>query len=195
MTTTMTIDEIIRLRRTTKPVAMNGKKIPDGVVRELLELADWAPTHAFTEPWYFAVYAGDGVQQFGKDHAEMYRANTPPERFATATYEKLETMGKLASHAIILCMKRGDNPKIPEIEELVAASCAAQNILLGAAARELAVYWGSGGMTFHPAMKEYLGLGEADKVLGYLYLGYADNAVLAPGRRLRPLSEKIRWVD
>ncbi len=194
MTTTMTIDDIIRLRRTTKPAVMNGKQIPDAVVRELLELADWAPTHAFTEPWYFVVYAGEGVQQFGKDHAELYRLNTPAERFATATYEKLETMGKTASHVILLCMKRGDNPKIPEIEELVSASCAAQNILLGAAARELAVYWGSGGMTFHPAMKEYLGLNEADKVLGYLYLGYADT-VLAPGRRLKPLSEKVRWVQ
>lgn len=194
MTTTTGIDDIIRLRRTIKPVFMNGQRIPDGVIRELLELGDWAPTHAHTEPWYFVVYAGDGVRQFCRDHAELYRLNTPADRYTTAAYEKLETMGKTVSHVIALCMKRGDNPKIPEQEELVATACAAQNILLGAAARRLAVYWGTGGMNYHPAMKEYLGLEEADKVLGFLYLGYAEGA-LAPGQRIKPLAQKVRWVE
>lgn len=188
------IDDIIRLRRTVKPVFMNGGRIPDALVRELLELADWAPTHAHTEPWYFVVFAGDAVRRFDQDHAEMYKAHTPADKFLTATYEKLEKMGKTASHLIVLCMKRGNNPNIPEQEELVATGCAAENLLLAAAARGLAVYWGTGGRTYHPAMKEYLGLGEADKVLGLLYLGYADNAQ-GPGQRIVPLEQKVRWVQ
>jgi nitroreductase len=190
----MTIESVIRSRRTTKPQSMNGQRIPDAQVQELLELADWAPTHAYTEPWYFVVYGPESIRRFCKDHAELYKSNTPPEKFATAPYEKLETMGDQASHVIALCMKRGDNSKIPEQEELEAVACAVQNILLGATARGLATYWGSGGMTYHPAMKAYLGLGEADKVLGFLYLGYAENAQ-GPGRRLRPLEEKVRWVQ
>jgi nitroreductase len=190
----MELDDIIRQRRTVKPVLMNGKKIPDGVIRELLALADWAPTHAHTEPWYFVVYAGDGVRLFCRDHAELYRLNTPPDRFTTAAYEKLDAMGKSASHVIALCMKRGDNPKIPEQEELAATACAAQNILLAAAARGLAVYWGTGGMTYHPSMQEYLGLAESDKIIGFLYLGYADGA-RGPGQRIKPMAEKVRWVD
>ena len=35
---------------------------------------------------------------------------------------------------------------------------------------------------------------EADKVLGLLYLGYADNAQ-APGQRIKPLEQKVRWVQ
>jgi len=193
MTTTTAIDQVIHLRRTVKPVFMNGDRIPDAVIGELLELANWAPTHAHTEPWYFVVYAGNAVQQFCHDHAEHYRLHTPADRFTTAAYEKLDTMGKTASHVIALCMRRGDNPKIPEQEELIASACAGQNILLAAAARRLAVYWGTGGMTYHPAMKEYLGLQEADKVLGFLYLGYADGA-LAPGKRIVPMDKKVRWV-
>lgn len=192
--TTSAVDHIIRYRRTIKPVFMNGRKIPDEVIRELLELADWAPTHANTEPWYFVVYAGDGVRKFCKDHAGLYKQNTPADRFTTAAHDKLENMGNTASHVIALCMKRGNNPKITEQEEYASVSCAAQNILLAAAARGIAVYWGSGGMTYTQAMKDYLGLGEADQVLGFLYLGYADT-VLAPGRRIGPLAEKIRWVE
>jgi nitroreductase len=187
------VDRIIRLRRTVKPVFMNGQKIPDEVIRELLGLADWAPTHAYTEPWYFVVHAGDGVQKFCKDHAELYKQFTPPDRFTTAAYEKLENMGKTASHVIALCMKRGDNPKITEQEEYAAVACAVQNMLLGAAARALAAYWGSGGMTYTGAMRDYLGLGEKDHVLGFLYLGYGEGALM-PGRRIRPMEEKVKWV-
>ncbi|TDW99571.1 nitroreductase family protein [Dinghuibacter silviterrae] len=194
MTKTTSIEEIIRGRRTVKPASMNGQKIPDTVVRELLELGDWAPTHAHTEPWYFVVFAGDGVREFCRDHAELYRLNTPADRFTTAAYEKLEAMGKTTSHVIALCMKRGDNTKIPEQEEMASTACAGQNILLGAAARGLAGYWGTGGMTYHPSMKEYLGLEEADKLLGFLYLGYAEGA-LAPGQRIKPLAQKVRWVE
>jgi nitroreductase len=188
------VDRIIRLRRTVKPVFMNGEQIPDEVIGELLELADWAPTHAYTEPWYFVVHAGGGVQKFCKDHAELYKQYTPGARFTTAAYEKLENMGKTASHVIALCMKRGDNPKITEQEEYAAVACAVQNMLLGAAARNLAAYWGSGGMTYTGAMRDYLGLGEEDHVLGFLYLGYGEGTLM-PGRRIRPMEEKVRWVS
>jgi len=187
------VERIIRWRRTVKPIFMNGEKIPDAVIEELLGLADWAPTHAYTEPWYFVVYAGAGVQQFCRGHAELYRQNTAPEKFTKATFEKLENMGKTASHVIALCMKRGDNPKITEQEEYAATACAVQNMLLGAAAHNLAAYWGSGGMTYTPAMKAYLGLREVDQVLGFLYLGHGEGA-LGPGRRIKPMEEKVRWV-
>jgi nitroreductase len=186
------IETIIKQRRTVKPTSMNGKKIPDTQVQELLELADWAPTHGYTEPWYFVVYSGDQVQQFCTDHAEMYKAFTPKESFITGNYEKLRTQGNLASHVIAICMKRGSNPKIPEIEEIAAVSCAVQNMWLGATAMGIAAYWGSGGMTYTPAMHTYLSLGDDDLVLGFFYLGYTDEPA-ATGRRIKPLSEKVLW--
>ena len=49
------IASVIKNRRTIKPAMMNGHKIPNGEIAALLELADWAPTHGFTEPWRFVV--------------------------------------------------------------------------------------------------------------------------------------------
>ncbi|MEZ5022407.1 MAG: nitroreductase family protein [Chitinophagales bacterium] len=34
---------------------MNGKTISDKDFMEVLELANWAPTHGFTEPWRFVL--------------------------------------------------------------------------------------------------------------------------------------------
>ena len=187
------LTQIITNRRTVKPTSMNGKKIPDDVIKQLLSLADWAPTHGYTEPWYFVVYSGDAVKQFCTDHAELYKNNTPEAQYIPGNYDKLQHQGDLASHVIAICMKRGDNPKIPEIEEIAAVSCAVQNMWLGATALQLAAYWGSGGMTYMPAMQQYLGLRDQDKVLGFFYLGYADGD--APeGRRIKPLTEKVKWM-
>jgi nitroreductase len=169
---------------------MNGKKIPDYQVGSLLELADWAPTHGFTEPWRFVVYAT--ASDFSHQHAELYKCSTTPEGFDHAVYNKLYDQGDKASHVILAVMKRGNLPKIPVIEEVEAVSCAVQNILLGATALGIASFWSTGGMALRPPMKEFLKLSEDDHVIGVLYLGYADNN--PQGSRSIPLDEKITWV-
>lgn len=188
--TTSTLFSLIKNRRTTKPPMMNGKKIPDTQIKQLLELADWAPTHANTEPWYFIVYADP--KTFCSEHAELYRDSTSAEDFMQFNYEKLLHMGDKASHVIIAVMKRGRLSKIPVLEEIAATACAVQNILLGATALGIASYWGTGGMALKPEMKTYLALGEEDMVMGILYLGYSDN--VPSGERIVPLNEKIKWI-
>jgi len=185
-----TVSAIIKNRRTIKPFMMNGGKIPNEQINSLLELADWAPTHGLTEPWRFLVYADPTV--FCLQHAELYKSNTRPDDFNESVYNNLKQQGDKASHVIIAMMKRGNLAKIPAFEELAAASCAVENLLLGATALNIASYWGTGGMALKDPMKDFLGLGDNDQVIGVLYLGYADEH--PEGRRNTPLSEKIRWT-
>ncbi len=153
---------------------MNGKVIPDETINQLLALADWAPTHGRTEPWRFFVYGGDALRQFGKTHAELYWQHTAEDKRQEATYEKLEHNVDKASHLIIAVMKRGENIKIPQLEEVAAASAAIQNILLGATALGIASFWSTGGMTHSHALKEHLKLGADDIIMGLVYMGYTD---------------------
>jgi len=110
------LETLVKDRRTVKAQQMNGKKIPDAQIVQLLELADWAPTHANTEPWRFFVYGGSDVQAFCKQHAELWKQTTPPENFLQGTYDKFATMGDSASHVIIAAMKRAPTSKIPVME-------------------------------------------------------------------------------
>ena len=185
------IADIIKTRRSIKPVKMNGKKIPDDQVRELLKLANWAPTHGRTEPWRFIVYSGNKVKEFCHQHADLYKAHTPGEKFEQANYDKLLHNGDLASHIIIAVMQRGDLPKIPALEEIAATAIAIQNILLGASAAGIASFWSTGGMTHHPVMKDFLQLNEQDIVMSLLYLGYADEQM--EGKRQTEIEEKVIW--
>jgi nitroreductase len=187
-----TLREIVINRRSTKPGDFNGKTIEDEHIKQLLELANWAPSHGLTEPWRFIVYSGEAVRQFCHLHAEQYKQITPPDKFAPAKYEKQAHNGDLASHLIIVYMQRGANPAIPALEEICATAAAADNILLGAEALGIAVLWSTGGTVLQPVMKEYLRLGPEDIILGLLYLGYSD-APRRPGKRTT-VTEKTKWI-
>jgi nitroreductase len=185
--------EIVTERRSIKPAVFNGKKIEDHQIRQLLQLANWAPTHGFTEPWRFIVYSGEAVRQFCYRHAGLYRQGTVSEKFNAGKYEKQKHNGDKVSHVIIVYMQRGDNSDITELEEVCATAAAAQNILLGAEALGIAALWSTGGMVMHPLMRTWLGLREEDIIVGLLYLGYTGEPV-KPGRRVT-VETKTTWID
>jgi nitroreductase len=185
------VSQIIQTRRSIKPAKMNGKKIPDEQVKELLKLANWAPTHGRTEPWRFIVYSGDKVKEFCYHHAELYRALTPKPKFEEGSYDKQLHYGDLASHLIIALMQRGNSPKIPALEEIAATAAAVQNILLGATAAGITSFWSTSGMTHHPAMKDFLKLRKEDVIMGFVYLGYSDEQW--EGKRQTSMDEKVVW--
>lgn len=185
------LSAVIKSRRSIKPAKMNGKKIPDELVREILKLANWAPTHGRTEPWRFIVYSNDKVREFCYQHAELYKSHTAPEKFEQANYDKQLHNGDLASHVIIAIMQRGNLSKIPALEEIAATAMAIQNILLGTAAAGIASFLSTSGMTHHPALKNFLQLKEEDLVMGILYLGYSDEKM--EGKRQTEIEEKLIW--
>jgi nitroreductase len=187
------IQSIIKNRRSTGWAKMNGSVIPDETLKELLALADWAPTHGRTEPWHFFVYGGEARRQFGKEHAALYWNNTPEDKRQEATLEKLEHNVDKASHLVIAVMKRGINDKIPQLEEIAATSAAIQNILLGATALGISSFWSTGGMTHKEALKKHLGLDTEDIIMGMIFLGYTDEPAKEGSRNI-PFSEKVSWL-
>jgi nitroreductase len=187
------IRKTILERRNIKPEFMNGRIIADDDIHELIELANWAPTHGHTEPWRFVVFSGAGLEAFSQFHAELYREAMESEGKPAVKYQKILGRAAKSSHLIAIGMRRGDHPKIPENEEHLSAGIAAYIIWLGAAAKGMACYWGSGGMTYHPEMKKFLGWdADEDRVLGFLYLGYTDSG-RREGRRISGISEKVEW--
>ncbi|MFT4063007.1 MAG: nitroreductase [Edaphocola sp.] len=186
------IASVIKYRRTNKAANMNGRPIANDEIMQLLQLADYAPTHARTEPWRFFVYTGAGLEQFCTDHADMYWQATAEENRKQATYDSLKANSHTASHLVIAAMKRTPMAKIPKSEEYAATAAAVQNILLGAEALGIASIWSTGGMALKPQMKAYLHLEEDDEVLGFVYLGHADVPQREPLRNI-PLEEKIIW--
>ncbi|MGB0929246.1 MAG: nitroreductase family protein [Chitinophagales bacterium] len=168
------VNELIRSRRTIKPedFVQPVRVIDKTIIENLLENANWAPTHGMNQPWRFKIFAGDARQKLGDFLANWYKENKTGEDFNPAKYEKVLTRPNFSSHIIAICMERKPNTKIPEIEDIEAVACAMQNLHLTARAYGLGGYWSSGGATYTEEMKEALGLGGNDRCLGFFYLGY-----------------------
>lgn len=187
------LKEIISERRTIKPDQYTGEKVDDLLIQQILEAANWAPTHGYTEPWRFTVFTDDGLATLGDFLANYDQPNKDAEDFNQIRYDRLRNSPLKCSHVIGIGMKRGDNPKIPEIEEICSTAMAVQNMWLTAHALGLASYWSTGAKAFSPEMRELFGLGENDLSLGLFFIGKPANPN-PTGRRLSGIEDKTQWV-
>ena len=168
-----------------------GKHIPDEIVMQLLENANWAPTHKKTEPWRFTVFTGDGLKKLAEFQSALYKENAG-EKFKQPVYEKLLATPLLCSHIISIGMKRTTEVPIPEMEEIAAVACAVQNLYLSATAYGVGGYWTTGGITFDEEAKEFFGLGKEDKLMGFFYLGCIEIPSVKGTRGA--IEDKTIWV-
>jgi nitroreductase len=191
---TKAISRLIRNRRSVFPAQYSGEVISKNIIEEILENANWAPTHKFTEPWRFTVFSGDGRRELGKFMSDLYKkVATEKGNFNQAKYENLRGKPLLASHVISIGMKRDELQRVPEIEEIEAVACAVQNMYLTATAHGVGCYWGSGGVTYFDEAKPYFDLGVNDKLLGFMFFGIPKSD-LQTGRR-KPIMGKVKWVE
>jgi len=190
MLDTAQVNLLIRSRRSVfADQYVAGKKIPDEIVQQLLENANWAPSHKLTQPWRFTIFTGNGLQTFARFQSDLYRKNAG-EKFKQDKYEKLLKTPLLCSHIISLGMKR--NPVVPEVEEIAAVACAVQNLYLSTVAYGLGGYWTTGGVTYDSEAKTFFGLQDNDKLMGFFYLGYVQIPSVQSSRT--PVNEKITWI-
>jgi len=185
------VNDLIRTRRSVFVAQFEpGKTIPDDIIWQLLENANWAPSHKRTESWRFTVFTGAGLQKLADFQAALYKEIAGP-KFSEGKYEKLRESPAQCSHIIAIGMKRVDQG-LPEIEEIEAVACAVQNLALSAHAYGLGGFWSTGGVTYTEAAKAFFGLGPDDKLLGFFNLGYPRTAV--PDGKRSPVQEKVQWV-
>ena len=186
------VNRLIRKRRSVFPKQFaNEQSVPEEIVNQILENATWAPTHGLTEPWHFIVFTGAGLKKLADFQSELYKA-TAGEKFKENKYQNLVVNPLKASHVIAICMKRDPDKKIPEVEEIESVAAAVQNIYLTVTAYGLGGYWTTGGITYNEKAKEFFGLGEDDKLLGFFYLGQV--AVPSPDGKRKSIEEKVQWI-
>jgi nitroreductase len=186
------VNQLIKQRRSTFPRQYDaGKHVEDSIIKQLLENANWAPTHKLTEPWRFTVFTGNGLKTFAGLQASVYK-NSAGINFKDETFQKLLTAPLLASHVISIGMKRHAEKNIPEMEEIAAVACAVQNMYLTATAYNIGCYWTTGGVTFNEAAKPFFDLETPDKLMGFFYVGVI--AVPSPPGIRKPVEEKVKWI-
>ena len=186
------LQQIIAERRTVKPDQYTGKQVSEGLIQQILDQANWAPTHGYTEPWRFVVYQGEALKRLGQFLADYDQPDPNSEDFNQLRHQRKLERPQKASHIIAIAMKANTNPKIPEVEEVCAVAMAVQNMWLMAHNLGLGSYWSTGKVAFSRELREFMELDDSHQSLGLFYIG--EPSVPNPtGRRISAINQKVRW--
>ncbi len=184
--------EAIRTRRTVPFTAVSSEPIQEAHLLALLEAANWAPSHGHTEPWRFAVFRGEGRRRLAELLAATYKAAHAHD-FKEKKYQKQQERPLAVGAVLAILMHPGEQPVMPEYEELLAMGGAVQNLHLVAHSLGIGASWSTPDYLEHPNIRAFFGLGERDRCLGFHYLGYR---VEEPPRGKRgELAEKITYIE
>ena len=187
------ITEIIKDRRTIYPELYTSRKVHKEIIEHLLRNAVWAPNHGKTEPWRFKVYSGESRNILSEKLGELYQKLTPKEQFKKEKLVKIKARPFLSSVVIAVCMERGNNEKIPVVEEIEAVACAIQNMSLTATAYGLGSFWSTPKIIYTPEMNSFLNLNEQDKCVGLFYVGYVEGKW--PKGIRKPVKLLTEWFE
>tara|TARA_B100000424_G_scaffold264781_1_gene253590 strand:- start:7 stop:336 length:330 start_codon:yes stop_codon:yes gene_type:complete len=74
----MTVSESIKKRRAVYPSQYKDGNISEKDIREILQNANFAPTHRLTQPWFFKVYQNESKLELAHSMVNHYklRGNT-----------------------------------------------------------------------------------------------------------------------
>lgn len=142
-------------------------------IETILEAAARAPDHGRLRPWRFIVIRGAARGRLGDALADALASREPEGRQSQIERERAKPL-RAPLIIVVAASVQPDHPKIPEIEQVLAAGCAAQNIMLTAHALGYGAMWRTGAPAYDPGIKAALGLAPADHIVGFLYLGAID---------------------
>ena len=187
------ITEIIKNRRTIYPQFYSSRKVHKEIIEHLLQNATWAPTHGMTQPWRFKVFTEESRKTLSDTLSMLYKQLTPTENFRDDKFAKMQARPFQASAVIVAYMKRGDNPKIPEIEEISSVACAIQNLCLTATAYGIWSFWSTPKIIYTKEMNNFLKISDEDKCMGIIYLGYPNDEW--PKGQRKPIEYLTEWYN
>lgn len=198
----MQLDEAIKSRYSVR--AYLDKPVDKALVEEVLSLAVRAPSWGNTQPWEFAVVAGESRWALSEEFVEKYSPEAPaqpdfemPEKFPGVYMERYRAIGKEMFRIMgigrddkqarinnLLNMFRGfDSPlliyilldeSLTSVYSVFDAGAVANNICLLAADRGLGTCLMAALAWFPDVVRKHLGLPQEKRVVLGLALGYPD---------------------
>ncbi|MCB5160478.1 nitroreductase family protein [Marinomonas algarum] len=163
------------MRNRVSHAALEAPSPSEDEWRGILSAASRAADHGNLKPWRFRIFEGEGRNALGQvywQHALSEVASLPKDKEDAFVRKAFRSPAVLLIYAHIQ-----DHPKVPAIEQIMAASAVAQQVLLGVDALGYGAIWRSGPACFTEKTKELLALEANDQIIGLIYIGTPKNAV------------------
>ena len=138
-----------------------------GELEQILQAAMSAPDHGELRPYRFLLIDGEARHELSAVFAEA----ASQRGLDAAGIAKQQAKPLRAPMIIVVIATLTPNPKIPEIEQLLSAGCAAQHIQLACRQSGFGSVWLTGDSSYDLNVHEALGVDLNERIIGFIYVG------------------------
>src|SRR3954468_18851323 len=131
--------ELLKTRRSLKPVELCGPGPSAAQINTLLTVASRVPDHGKLMPWRFIVFEGDARLKAGAAIEAAFMADHSDATDDQIAFER----NRLARAPLVIAVvsRAAPHVKIPEWEQVLSAGAAAMNLVTAAHALGFAANW------------------------------------------------------
>ncbi|MDT8332230.1 nitroreductase [Roseomonas gilardii] len=168
------------LTRHSVPAQMLRAPGPEGErLHRILETALCAPDHGGLHPWRFVLIRGEARTRWAAAVEEAMRARDPSVTQPMIDKQCGRILNAPLTIAVAAHIREG---KIPEVEQILTVGAGVMNLLNAFHAEGFGAIWLTGANGYDPALALRLGLGENERLLGYVFVGTPDGEARQPRR-------------
>lgn len=146
---------------------LQGNAPDEEAIKVILKAGMRVPDHGGLTPWRFTIVKGQGLTKLSKAFKSAVISDGGDE----VKIEKAAKMPFRAPLIIVISTKFHQHVKVPKQEQLIAAGCAAHAMQMAATCLNFGAMWRTGDMSYHPLVKERLGIELHEEIIGFLYIG------------------------
>jgi nitroreductase len=172
------MDALTALMTRTSQGALTEPAPPVEVLNQAFQAALRAPDHRLLRPWRYLVIEGEARQQLGELFLQAGLQDNPA--LSEVEQQRLLKMPLRAPMIVVAITVLKEDPKVPNVEQILSTGAAVQNLLLAIHAQGFASMWRTGWVTTHAHIVAALGLATNESIAGFIYVGTAVNAARAP---------------
>jgi nitroreductase len=180
-----TLDLLVR-RRSTSAKAMGAPGPNAEQLSQILAASARVPDHGKLFPWRFIVFEGEALAEFGLVLEQALVAKRADVGEGLRRFERNRFLRAPLVIAVVSSLKT-EKP-IPEWEQRLSAGAVCQNMLIAAAAIGFGANWITEWYAYDETVDQALGLGEGERIAGYVYIGTGTEEL---AERDRPVMDNI----
>ena len=179
--------DFLALRRSASAVTLRPPAPDDAELAELLRLAARVPDHGKLFPWRFIVLCGEAKAEFAAGLEAMAARQPNPDKAKGALF-------KIKSPPLtVAVVSRHIEATIPEWEQRLSSAAVCMTLLIAAEAAGYGANWITDWYAYAPEALALLGLGEGERMAGFVHIGTPAEP---PLERVRPdvAALTTRWT-
>jgi len=171
---------LLRARRSCPADFMEGPGPDAKTLEDILTIAARVPDHRRVVPFRFMVFEGDARAAFGAVLRRAFMDQNPGAEAAKADFEANRFLRAPVVVAVVSSLNKAH--KTPAWEQTLTSGAVCQNMLIAASAHGYAAQWLTEWYAYDAAIDASLGLGEDERIAGFVYIGTAKEDPKERGR-------------